>query len=151
MSERPLWDWKDRQERAAERAAAERSKTLRGTAIRLLVGSGVAAGLWWLGHPKVATVALAFGIAFFLAALLAPSLSRRMEHTLDLLVGAITKTLSFFLVGLVLYLVLTPLGLVLRAAGKLRISLVPPSPATGSTSNWRDIPAVATDSYRRLF
>jgi hypothetical protein len=96
-------------------------------------------------------VALAFGIAFFLAALLAPSLSRRMEHTLDLLVGAITKTLSFFLVGLVLYLVLTPLGLVLRAAGKLRISLVPPSPATGSTSNWRDIPAVATDSYRRLF
>ena len=145
-----MWDWRDRQKNAVERAASERPKALRGTAIRLLVGTVVAAALWWLGHSRLAVVALAIGSAFFLAALLAPGPSRRLEHGLDRLVGAITKALSFVLIGLLLYAVLTPLGLALRAAGKLRISLEP-GDDDKATSNWRDLPAVAVDSYRRLF
>ena len=147
----PVWDWKDRPEKDRQRAAALHSGERRQATVRFVVGGLIAATLWWLGHPKVAAVALGFGLVLLIAALLAPTLSRRLERALDRLVGWVTTALSFVLVGLLLYAVLTPLGLALRAASKLRISLARPAPSAGSASNWRDIPAGAADSYRRLF
>lgn len=147
----PVWDWKDRPEKDRQRTVALRSRERRQATVRFVVGGLIAATLWWFGHPKVAAVALGVGLVLLVAALLAPTLSRRLEHALDRLVGWVTTALSFVLVGVLLYAVLTPLGLALRAGGKLRISLARPAPSAGSTSNWRDIPAVATDSYRRLF
>jgi hypothetical protein len=143
------WDWRERLAPERSGAPALRAKRRR-AAIHSLVGLVVAGGAAWLGHPLLAGIATGLALATFGLSWLWPAAHAGWERALTALGEGVGAVVGFVLVGLILYAILTPLGLFLRLRGRLRLSARwDRSPATSST--WRDIPPARSDAYSRQF
>ena len=107
------------------------------------VFSGIA---WWRGHPTTFAVLASLGAALLLAALLAPKQLRVVERAWMKLALLISKVTTPVFMGVVYFLVLTPIGMLRRLFG--RNSLVHASTASGF---WADRSLSAKSSLDRLF
>lgn len=138
---------------AAEAAAQRRRRLRRQAAVRAVVGLAIAA-LLALWKPLFAAVVAAIALALLAVALAAPSAYARIAAGLERFGHWVGRALTWLLMPLLFYLLFLPVGLVLRAAGKLRITRGPdPSRAT-----YWDTPEPGqgwggrgTASYRRQF
>jgi hypothetical protein len=147
-----VWDW--RRPSPEEVAAGQRATvgTMRRQAgFGALVGVAATGVLAWLGHPRMAVVVAVVASAFALLALVSPLGGyRRVRAVLERFGHLVGVALTWVLMGLTYLLLFLPVGLLLRATGKLRLA-VRPEPAGGSY--WR--PATprprGVDTYRRQF
>jgi|GEM_PF-1949330 len=110
------------------------SQARRGAALRTLVGLAIAA-LLLLWKPWLAAVVAVISLLVLALALASPlGLYARFEHALDRLAHGVGLAVTWVLMP-ILYLVLfLPVGLLLRATGKLRLTRRP-DPA--ATTYWR--------------
>jgi chromate transport protein ChrA len=118
------WDWRDRaagNERArAREAKANRRKGLLGA----LVGVAAAAAVnYFLDRPLAAAVIATVAIAIALLALFSPlGLFKTLSRGLDRFAHAVGAGVTWLLMPILFYLVFLPVGLILRARGRLAIS-----------------------------
>jgi len=144
------WPW--RAQGAAEHAlAAARAARIAGT-VQALVGFA-AAGLFyfWLHRQTMAGVVVALATLNLLAALLSPlGLYRRITAAVGVLGRLIGQAVTWLLMPIVYLMLFTAFGLVLRAAGKLRLSR---RPDRSLPTYWRDLSQVdrSAASYERQF
>ena len=118
------WDWRDRAagetEARAREAAANRRKGLIGGVIGLAVA---ALFYFWLHRPVAAAVIAAIALMIFLLAMLSPlGLYKGLTRVLDRFAHAVGSLFTWVLMPVLFYLVFLPIGLVLRARGKLAIT-----------------------------
>lgn len=146
---------------SAEAAARAR----RGAALRSLVGLGIAA-LLLLWKPWLAAVVTVISLLVLALALASPlNLYARFEHGLDRVAHGVGLAMTWILMPILYVLLFLPVGLLLRAAGKLRLTRRPdpgaatywlspqggaPAPADGEESpgRWQ---GSGLDRYRRQF
>jgi hypothetical protein len=138
---------------AAEEAARRRARLRREGAVRAAIGLVVAA-LLALWKPLFAAVVAAIALVLLLVALAAPAAYAKISGGLERFGHWVGRAVTWLLMPLLFVLLFLPVGLVLRAAGKLRITRGPdpsrasywdvPEPGQG----WGDAGA---DSYRRQF
>jgi len=145
-----VWSWRggdDDPARAGEAVAARRRGLLGG-----VVGLAVAALVYFLARrPVAAAVIAAITLGFTLLALLAPLTAYPIvTRWLDRFAHAVGTAVTWVTMTLVYYLLLLPLGLILRARGKLAITRGfdrrLPSYWTGLEERAR-----TPESYRRQF
>jgi len=104
----------------------------------------LAAIAWWRGRERVA---LAFAVAsaiFFLAGLIAPTRLRRVERAWMALAHAISRVTTPLFMGIVYFLVLTPIGIFRRVVTKRTLT-----PSRSSKTFWIDRQKVDPDAARR--
>ena len=77
----------------------------------------LAALVWWRGHPTLATVFGALAAAFAAGGLLVPGRLGPVQRAWMGMAHAISKVTTPIFMGVVYFLVITPIGLVRRAAG----------------------------------
>ena len=130
-----MWPWREAgagaSEGRRERAAAAR----RGAAWRAAVGLAVAAALaFW--KPWLAVVVVAVTLLVLALALASPlGAYARLEHALGRFAHGVGMAVTWLLMPLLYYLLFLPVGLVLRSAGKLRLTRgADPAAATYWTS-----------------
>lgn len=100
---------------------------------------------WWRGHERIATVAGGLGAAFLLAGLIAPGqlgLIYRGWMTFGL---ALSKITTPIFMGIVYFVVITPMGIFRRAIG--RNALI----ARGTTTVWATRDLQAPSDLNRQF
>jgi hypothetical protein len=115
---------------AAEAAAQRRRRLRRQAAVRAAVGLAIAA-LLALWKPLFAAVVAAIALALLAVALAAPGAYGRIAAGLERFGHWVGRAVTWLLMPLLFYLLFLPVGLALRAAGKLRITRGPdPSRAT---------------------
>jgi hypothetical protein len=152
----PAWSWRpttaggdqgERQARAREASAARREGAIGGA-----VGLTAAAALAFLLHrPGMAVVVAAVALLMALLALAAPlTLYRRLRGLLDRFGHAVGTAVTWLLMTILFYLLFLPVGLALRAMGKLDFTrFADPARASYWTSTEdRDHSA---ESYRKQF
>lgn len=147
-----VWQWRHResgaeQARRSAVAAARRQGLIGlgvGLAVALLIG-------WWLGHRTMALVVAGIAVALTLVALLSPAgLHPRIAGLLQRFGRLVGTTLTWVLMTVVYLLLFLPVGLFLRATGKLRLQKAADS---GRTSYWQpasERPRTLAN-YRRQF
>jgi hypothetical protein len=129
MSEQPsdpaavVWNWRrgtaDEAAARAGEAAAARKRGLIGLGVGLLVAALFA----WRGRPVAAAVVAAVALAVAAVALAAPlTLFKRLSAALDAFARGVGTAVTWALMALLYYLAFLPLGLLLRATGKLAIT-----------------------------
>jgi hypothetical protein len=130
---------------------AARSARIAGT-IQAAVGFAAAALFYfWLHRPVMAAVVVSLATVNLLAALLSPlGLYRRITAAVAVLGRVIGQIVTWILMPIVYLLLFTLFGLVLRAAGKLRLSR---RPDRALPTYWRDLSTVdrTAASYERQF
>ena len=143
-----VWRWRSAADPDAPRraAAAERRRGLLGGAIGAL-----AALLLWQWRPAMGMVVLAIALLLTLAALVSPhGLFRRVRRVLEAFGRAVGIALTWLLMAIVYYGLFLPVGLLLRARGRLRLRkrLDPAAP-----TYWTPVPErpASLDRYRRQF
>jgi len=98
-------------------AAAARRQGAIGGAVGLAVAAALA---WWLHRPVAAAVVAALALAVALLALAAPlTLYRRLRGALDRLGHWVGTGVTWLLMTVLFYLLFMPVGLIMRATGKL--------------------------------
>jgi hypothetical protein len=146
-----IWTWQNERRAEDSQAGAVRAAHRRG-----LLGGAVglaAASVVWLALARpVAAVVLA-GIALSVTAIawLWPlTLHQTITRGLDRLARAVATAVTWVLMTLLFYLVFLPLGLLLRAAGKLGVTR---RPDRRLDSYWTDVSqrSPTLESYRRQF
>jgi hypothetical protein len=146
-----VWQWRRRAssgEEARRRAAAATRK--RGL-VGLAVGLAVAGAFAWYGNRTMAIVVAAIAGTLALLALLSPlgayPYVGRLLERFGRLVGV---TLTWILMTLVYLLLFLPVGLLLRATGKLRLQRAYDA---RRASYWQPVPerSPGLDRYRRQF
>lgn len=143
-----VWQWR-RAPAADERvqaAAAARRKGLLGG----VVGLAVAAALYFW-KPQMALVVVAIAALTTLLALVSPlGAFRALTRALEAFARGVGLVLTWLLMAIAYYLLFLPVGLLLRAAGKLHITR---GADAKRTSYWQEsaAPAPGVDSYRRPF
>jgi hypothetical protein len=158
---RAVWDWLGEAGPrtgdggpAAQRAREAAAARLQG-AIGGAVGLAAAAVIALLLHRRgMATVVAAVALAVALLALAAPlTLYPRLRQALDRLGHWIGTAVTWLLMTVLFYLLFLPVGLVLRAAGKLDFTrFADPALTTYWTSTTEtEAPAADAASYRRQF
>jgi hypothetical protein len=142
------WQW--RREPAAEgssrAAAAARRKGAIGGAIGLLVASAL---YFW--RPQAALLVASIAGATTLLALVSPLGGfRRFSLALEAFARAVGLALTWVLMAIAYYLLFLPVGLLLRAGGRLRITR---GADARRTSYWEEptAPPPTLDAYRRPF
>lgn len=81
--------------------------------------AAAAAGLgWWRGHPLAAAIVAGIGVAGFLLSAAAPRTWLRIFRGWMKLAEALGFVMTRVILGLFFFLVLTPVGLVMRLAGR---------------------------------
>jgi hypothetical protein len=143
-----VWRWRERRG-GEDRVALARALRRRG-----LLGGAIglgAAGLLSLWKTEAALVVGGIAIVLTTLALVSPlGAFRRVTAVLERFAHAVGLTLTWLLMGLAYYLLFLPVGLFLRATGKLRL-VKRPDPSR--PSYWR--PATrrpeGLDAYRRQF
>lgn len=111
------------------------------------VAFGVFAGIaWWREHPRVFVVLASLGGALLLAALLAPRQLRAVDRAWMKLALLISKVTTPVFMGIIYFLVLTPIGTLRRALGKNSLVHQP-----GPHGLWADRSADPRSSLDRLF
>jgi hypothetical protein len=154
----PVWDWRRIEaaggtpagamgKRAREAAAARRQGAIGGA-----VGLAVAAALAFLLHrrgPGMVVAALSLLIA--LLALAAPlTLYRRLAAALDRLGSWVAAAVTWLLMTVLFFLLFLPVGLVMRATGKLTFTRFA-DPSLGTYWTATDQRPHPADSYRKQF
>lgn len=148
-----VWDWRggDRDpSRPAREAAKLRQRALLGAAI----GLTAAALVWFLWKkPVPALVIAAVALLLSLPGLVAPlTAGRSVARALDRFGYAVGLGVTWVLMTLLYYLLFLPVGLVLRARGRLGItrSFDPHRPSYWNVVEERER-ARTPESYRRQF
>jgi hypothetical protein len=153
----PVWNWRaaaadaaapgERRRRAREAAAARRQGAIGGG-----VGLAVAAAIAWpLHRPGLATAVAAVALLVALLAVATPlTLYRWLRSALDRLGHWVGTAVTWLLMTLLFYLLFLPVGLAMRAMGKLALTrFAEPNLITYWTSTAdRGHPA---ESYRKQF
>lgn len=158
-----VWPWRQangaRTAAAAEVAQAAR-RARRGAALRTLVGLVIAA-LLLLWKPWLAAVAASLAVLTLALALASPlDLYARFEHGLSRFARGVGVAVTWILMPLLYVLLFLPVGLFLRATGKLRLNRGPDAAAATywqppqgreagrSKGHWQ---GGGLDRYRRQF
>jgi hypothetical protein len=82
------------------------------------IAFGVFAGIaWWRGHPTTTTVLGSLGGALVLAALVAPAMLGPIDRAWMKLALLISKVTTPIFMGVIYFVVLTPVGVVRRLFG----------------------------------
>jgi hypothetical protein len=145
------WSWRDRAagEAAARvrEAAANRRKGLIGGAIGLTVAALI---YFVFDRPVAAAVVASIAVVIALLALASPlGLYKGLTRALDRFAHAVGSALTWVLMPILFYLVFLPIGLLLRARGKLAISK---SADPRMPSYWKSTERERTpESYRKQF
>ena len=145
------WSWRDRA--AGEAAAREREAAAnrRKGVIGALIGLAVAALLYFVFHrPVGAAVVGAIAILIALLALASPlGLYKGLTRALDRFAYFVGSVLTWVLMPVLFYLIFLPMGLLLRARGKLAISK---SADPRMATYWKTTERERTpESYRKQF
>ena len=117
------WSWRDRaaanEQARAREAKAQRRKGLIGA----VIGLAVAALLNYWDRPVAALVIAGIAIAIALIAVVSPlGLFKTLSRGLDQFAHAVGSGVTWVLMPILFYLVFLPVGLFLRARGRLAIS-----------------------------
>ncbi len=145
------WSWRDRA--AGEAAARDREAAAnrRKGVIGGVIGLAVAAVIYFVFHrPVAAAVVAAIAVLIGLLALASPlGLYKGLTRALDRFAHAVGSVLTWILMPVLFYLVFLPMGLLLRARGKLAISKSadPRMPTYWKTTERERTP----ESYRKQF
>lgn len=145
-----IWNWRGVSGADHDRSAAAAAR--RQGAIGGAVGLAVAAVLAWVLHRTgLAAVVAAVALTLALLALAAPlTLYRRLRGALDRLGHWVGTAVTWLLMTLLFYLLFLPVGLVLRAMGKLDFTRF----ADASVDTYwtaTDGRVHAAESYRKQF
>lgn len=138
--------WDRRSPASGEPAGRARRRGL----VRAAVALGVAL-LLALWKPVAAAVAAGLALALVTVALASPLGGyRRIERGLAAFARAVALAVTWLALGAAYFLVFVPLGLALRAGGRLRIRR---APDPGAATYWRpaDPARSAPDRYERQF
>ena len=100
---------------------------------------------WWRGHERFATVAGALGAAFLLAGLLAPGQLGLIYRGWMAFGLALSKITTPIFMGIVYFVVITPIGVLRRAFGKNALI------ARGTTTVWATRDLQASSDLNRQF
>jgi len=143
-----VWQWRRAQaaDDRAQAAAAARRKGLLGG----VVGLAVATALYFW-KPQMALVVVAIAALTTLLALVSPlGAFRALTRALEAFAHGLGLVLTWLMMALAYYLLFLPVGLLLRATGKLHITR---GADAKRTSYWQEstAPAAGIDSYRRPF
>jgi hypothetical protein len=145
-----VWDWNraatgDDQNETKRNAAARKRGLIGG-----LIGLLIAAAVYFFWRPGLAYVIAAVSLALALLALLAPAAYRKVAGLLDRFGHAVGMAVTWLLMTLLYWLLFLPVGLLLRARGRLAVTKHPdrrlPS-YWGSTEK----KAWTAESYRKQF
>jgi len=144
-----VWNWRaaDAGNARGEAAAARRQGAIGGG-----VGLAVAAALAFLLHRTgLAAVVAAVALAVALLALATPlTLYRQLRGALDRLGSWVGTAVTWLLMTVLFYLLFLPVGLILRATGKLAFTrFADPTLATYWTTTADRVPTA--ESYRKQF
>lgn len=119
-----VWPWREAgegEDTGAVRARARRAR--RQGAIRALVGLVAAAVIYRYWSPVAAAVVASIATIVLLLALVSPlGAYRRLDGWIAKLAYAIGLAVTWLLMPLLYYLVFFPVGLLLRARGRLRLT-----------------------------
>jgi uncharacterized membrane protein len=107
----------------------------------------LAAILWWREHETAMWVMVALGGSLYLAGLIAPRHLAGIHRAWMAMALAISKVTTPIFMGIVYFLVLTPVGLLMRSLGKNPIRHAE-QPDGGF---WRRIPEGRRGDMRRQF
>jgi hypothetical protein len=141
-----IWDWRA-EGGAVDGAAAARAARRRGL-VRAVVGLVVAAALW-LWKPVLGMVAAGVTLGLLAIALVSPGgLYPKVEGGIAAFARGVGLAVSWVTLTLVFFLVVLPLGLVLRALGKLRLDRGPDGPDRSAASYWRAPDTAGTSPAR---
>lgn len=149
----PAWRPAPEPAAVAEDAVRRRRHLRRQGAVRAAIGLAIAA-LLALWKPLFAAVVAAIALVFLVIALAAPSASARIAAGLERFGYWVGRAVTWLLMPLLYYLLFAPVGLALRAAGKLRLTRGPERAratywdAPESGQGWGEGGAA---SYRRQF
>ena len=146
-----VWQWRDRTSGAdlARRRAAAAAR--RQGLIGLAVGLTVAGAFAWFGHPRMAMVVAGISVVLALVALLSPGgLYPRIAAALEAFGRVVGTTITWILMTLAYLLLFLPVGLLLRATGKLRLQRAYDS---SRASYWQPASQrpLTIENYRRQF
>jgi hypothetical protein len=143
-----VWRWREKEsgpDRSLAAAAARKKGALGG-----LIGLTVAGALsFW--RPNLAIVVAAIAVLTMLLALVSPLGGfRRFTALLDAFAHGVGVAVTWLLMTVAYYLLFLPVGLLLRAAGKLGITR---HGDVRLASYWREAkpPAGGLDAYRKPF
>ncbi len=100
---------------------------------------------WWRGHERFATVVGALGAAFLLAGLIAPGQLGLIYRGWMAFGLALSKITTPIFMGIVYFVVITPMGIFRRAIG--RNALI----ARGTTTVWATRDLQASSDLNRQF
>jgi hypothetical protein len=145
-----VWDWNrtasgDDQHEAQQNAAARK----RGV-IGSLVGLLIAALIYHFWRPEAAYVVAGISLALGLLALLAPPAYRKVAGLLDRFGHAVGMAVTWVLMIVLYYLLFLPVGLLLRAQGKLGVTRHPDRRLASYWISTEGRPWTA-ESYRKQF
>ncbi len=98
---------------------------------------------WWRGRERVAVIFAALAAIFFLAGLIAPTRLGPVERTWMAVAHAISRVTTPFFMGIVYFVVLTPIGLVRRGATKHTLS-----PSRSAKTFWIDRKKIEPEAAR---
>jgi hypothetical protein len=157
-----VWRWRERAQVGDDRAAAAaaRKKGLVGGVVGLLAAGALALfsrpdALFWrpvaLWRPEAAWIVAGIAVVTTLLALVSPLGGfRRLTRALEAFGHGVGVTLTWVLMAVAYALLFLPVGLVLRAAGKLRITR---GADARLASYWQQPPPTTPglDGYRKPF
>ena len=149
-----VWDWRGGGEREESRRAREAAEIRRRGLIGLVVGLAVSALVFFLWkRPAPAAVIAAVALLLSLPGLVAPlTAGRSVGRALDRFAHAVGTGVTWVLMTILYYLLFLPVGLILRARGKLGITRAfdPRRPSYWTSVEERERTRTP-GSYRRQF
>jgi hypothetical protein len=147
-----VWDWRARAGAAEARRAREAAEIRRRGLLGAVIGLAVAAVVWFLWKRPVPAVVIAtVALLLSLPGLAAPlTAGRQVARGLDRLAYGVGLGVTWVLMTLLFYLLFLPVGLLLRARGRLRIARAwePQRPTYWVSTGERPR---TPESYRRQF
>lgn len=113
----------------------------------LIFGLIFAGWFWFKGSITVAWICAGAGVVCFVTSFFVPPVARVIYAFWMVLAWVLSQIITPIIMGILYYLVVTPIGLVLRLTGHDRLRLKKP----GTTSYWTDVPATTGTGYERQF
>ncbi|HEY1051354.1 MAG TPA: SxtJ family membrane protein [Prosthecobacter sp.] len=113
----------------------------------LIFGLVFAAWFGFRGSSTLAWVCAGAGVVCFVTSYFVPAVARYIYVFWMALAWLLSQIITPIIMGAMYYLVVTPIGLVLRMSGHDRLRLKKPAVA----SYWTDVPATSKAGYDRQF
>lgn len=114
----------------------------------LIFGLVFAAWFGFKGSSTVAWICAAAGALCFITSFFVPAVGRFIYVLWMALAWLLSQIITPIIMGALYYLVITPIGLILRMTGHDRLRLKKPD---GVTSYWTDVPPSSAAGYDRQF